>query len=312
MLEKFWDGLATKLADRWAAISGPALAFWLVVGGAWATGHGGLARVGSRIDSLDGHSVLLQAVILIVGLLAATGSMLLVERLTKLVVPLLMGSWPRWTGWFRRLLARRFRSRAAALESEWQLAADRVYRSGSSTDQDERRMVELDRLRRRYPAKLHQVMPTRVGNMLRASESRPYEKYGLEASVVWPRLWTVLPESTKKELSMSWGQIGSSASVMVWSVLLVPFSLWTPLVLIAAGGGFLFGYLSLPDRVESFGDLLESAFDVHRGDLYVKLRWPLPKQIEDETKLGLALTEFLFRGTTAEPITFVDHGGEDS
>ena len=45
-----------------------------------------------------------------------------------------------------------------------------------------------------------------------------------------------------------------------------------------------------------YGDLLESAFDLFRTLLYKSLRLPLPKNPTEESQLGKALTDYLWRG----------------
>jgi hypothetical protein len=55
----------------------------------------------------------------------------------------------------------------------------------------------------------------------------------------------------------------------------------------------------------AYGDLLESAFDLHRLSLYDAVGWPRPADSEHEKALGAQLTEFLWRGTVPKPVTFI-------
>ena len=61
-------------------------------------------------------------------------------------------------------------------------------------------------------------MPTRIGNILRAAETRPYDHYGLEAVIVWPRLWLVLPDSARQELSTARASLDSSVAAVIWAL----------------------------------------------------------------------------------------------
>jgi hypothetical protein len=54
----------------------------------------------------------------------------------------------------------------------------------------------------------------------------------------------------------------------------------------------------------SYGDLLESAFDLHRFSLYDALRWPRPENSSAEKALGHQLTEYLWRGTLPKPLMY--------
>jgi len=61
----------------------------------------------------------------------------------------------------------------------------------------------------------------------------------------------------------------------------------------------------------AFGDLLRSAFDVHRFTLYDTLRLPRPKDPAGEPASGKILTEYLFRGTTGAMLRFTAGGKAD-
>ena len=45
-----------------------------------------------------------------------------------------------------------------------------------------------------YPLKPASVMPTRLGNILRAAEDHALDRYDIDTVIVWPRLYAVLPD----------------------------------------------------------------------------------------------------------------------
>ena len=55
-----------------------------------------------------------------------------------------------------------------------------------------RRQIAGARLRRRFPLPDHLVRPTALGNALSAMEDSAGRDYGLDAVIVWPRLYVVL------------------------------------------------------------------------------------------------------------------------
>ncbi|MGK7875321.1 MAG: hypothetical protein AB4426_19085, partial [Xenococcaceae cyanobacterium] len=55
-----------------------------------------------------------------------------------------------------------------------------------------------------------------------------------------------------------------------------------------------------------YGDLLESAFDLYRGELYKSLRWPLPKCPQEEEQLGKQLTAYLWKRPGIQTLSFTD------
>jgi hypothetical protein len=54
--------------------------------------------------------------------------------------------------------------------------------------------------RQYYPNK-DRLLPTALGNILRAGEDITTDRYGLDAVVVWPRLYPLLPKELKSILN---------------------------------------------------------------------------------------------------------------
>ena len=296
---KFWEAVGGKLADRWIAVVSPAVVFWF--GGAlmWALGHGGERAVTAIADELGRSPTVVAAALLLVALLGVAVSGMIVARLSEPVLRVLEGYWPSWLSWLRRLLVSRIQARAAADEQEWQrLAHDALERPGSCTSEHLATFARLDSRRRRRPAAPNLYLPTRIGNILRAAEMRPGQRYGLDAVAVWPRLWLVLPDVTRQELVAARTSLDQSVSAVVWCVAFCAFSGWSLLALpVGLIGAILVVTVWLPPRAEVFADLLESTFDLHRTALYRQLRWPLPLNPSQEPSEGRRLTRYLWRGS---------------
>lgn len=148
-------------------------------------------------------------------------------------------------------------------------------------------------------------MPTRTGNILRAAEMWPTHKYGLNTAITWPRLWLLLPDSARQELTTARASLNSAAASVIWGLLFCCFAGWTPLALLPGLGVAVsaMGFW-LPSSAETFGDLLEACYDLYRGSLYEQLRWPLPADPSEERAAGKALTEYLWRGTSGARAIF--------
>ena len=65
-------------------------------------------------------------------------------------------------------------------------------------------------------------------------------------------------------------------------------------------------YNSVAGRARTYGDLLESAFDVHRNKLYEAVRWAKPANAAAELQAGRELTEYLLRGSDSPALIFSD------
>ena len=167
----FWDSVGEKLADRWAAVSVPALVFWL--GGllAWISSQGGFHALKAPADWLSKQPGPTQIAVVLVALLSVAASGVVVARLTTPVLRLMEGYWPRWLDVVRRPLAERQGKKADSIRAAFQDVAGPVM-TGVPPPTPEQR-AEYTRLThswRRFPGP-GRYQPTRVGNTLRAGEA---------------------------------------------------------------------------------------------------------------------------------------------
>ena len=297
MLGKFWDAVAGKLADRWASVAAPAVVFW--AGGilAWASAGSGWSRLSEITYWLDGQRVAAQVAALLGSLVVVAASAIVVQRLTTPGLHVLEGYWPRWLhGLIRWRCGHVLRSKTADDEAWQQL--QRETEEHEPTAQQRADLARLENRRQHRPILDSELLPTRVGNIMRAAETRPYHRYGLEAVTVWPRLWLVLPEVARQELTTARGSMDTSVAAAIWGLGFVAF---TPLAWWAAPTGIVFATAAiiwwLPAQAEVFADLIESAFDLYRANLYQHLRWPVPSNPADECQTGVELTRYLSRGS---------------
>jgi hypothetical protein len=143
-------------------------------------------------------------------------------------------------------------------------------------------------------------MPTRLGDILRAAELRPQTKYGLDAVACWYALWLALPADTKAELVRARTALDSAARGWLWGALFAVWTPWTwwaaPIALVVITVMYYGGILP---AATIFGELMVSAFDVHRFRLYDSLYLPRPTSPAAE------------RGTDGPRVTRQLRGGLD-
>lgn len=306
MLSTFGTGLGSKLADRWvASVVSPSFLFWL--GGllAWASCRDGgfRAAVAGLVQKLGPLSTSLQILLVVVGFLAVTLSGILVQALVPFVLPALEGYWPQLFDGVKRFLTERRSRPLDAHATRWrELALMQHARPLTSRELDE--FTNLDRERRLAPLESNMRMPTRLGNVLRAMETRPRDHYGLDPIVCWPRLWLILPDQVRKPITESRKMLNQYVEIWIWSVLFLSwtyFSVWVPLVAAAVA---LLAYRGMIAAAVIYGDLVVACYDLHRFSLYVVLKWPPPTSPATELADGAALTMYLSRGLAAASLTF--------
>ena len=308
MLDKFWEGVGDNLADRWADVSVPALVFWL--GGllVWTFSHGGWGHLAASTHWLTRLPAIGQVAVAAAVLLGIAASGVVILRLTFPALTILEGYWPKFCGPLRRIIiARVITPVAEADKATWGALAGPVFHGEPepATPQERAVFARVDRRVQCRPADPSKYMPTRIGNILRAAETRPGDKYGLNSVVVWPRLWLLLPGSVRDELTAARGALDSSVAAVLWGLMFCVFAWWTPLALVAGlGVAISSAVFWVPSRAETFGELMESSFDLYRFALYEQLRWPLPENPDDERKAGELLSEYVWRGTSPAGLAF--------
>jgi hypothetical protein len=151
-------------------------------------------------------------------------------------------------------------------------------------------------------------MPTRLGDILRAAEYRPYSKYGLDAVICWYALWLLLPDDAKTELVQARTALDNAARGWLWGAL---FLVWTPWAWWAIPVGVLIPtltyYVGILGAATLFGDLMVTAYDLHRFKLYDSLHLPRPKSpVAEKERDGPRVTNLLWGGLDEPGLDYVD------
>lgn len=296
MSAKFIEGVGGKLAEQWVTnLLTPAFVFWS--GGllAYIYRHGWqpIAQIfpDSKLEALQIGAIAGVFILIYI-------SALVVQRFDTEILRGLEGYW--YPGlrrlpilkWLRQRQLKQFENHL----SQWQKLDEK--NSSNSLDPNSRaQLVRFDRALRQYPTDEADFLPTRLGNILRAAERRPYDRYGLDAIICWPRLWLLLPENARKELQEARSTINSGVRIFAWSILFLVWGIWAWWVIPCAIVSAMFAYCWILDSATVYGDLIESVFDLYRVSLYQSLRFPLPENATDERTIGLQVTEYLLRGS---------------
>lgn len=317
MWGEFFKATGGKLAERGWGLGAASLTFWAGLAAFWVAANGGAGVLAVAAVWLGAQPSIVQIAVAVVVVLAAAVPGIVVARLTTPVLRLLEGYGPAWPEALRKKRIEALRQRHSSDVEAWQRLQSAVM-SGKQVDQEERAShARLDRLLHLRPADPAQFMATKIGNILKAAEQRPRDKYGLDTVIVWPRLWLVMPDTARQELASARRSLDASVAAAVWAALFAVVVLallgFSPVHAWWLGGvGFLSGtavaasviYWWVPNRASVFGALVESAFDLYRFGLYEQLRWPAPSQPATEQSSGRVLTAYLWRGHVPDSSTF--------
>lgn len=184
-------------------------------------------------------------------------------------------------------------------------------------DQEYRLASHLDSY---FPHHEGYILPTRFGNILRAAETYPSTRYGIDAVPVWPRLIYVIPLKYYEMIEHSWNQLSFLVNCAVLSGLFTLLSLiilgWTRLIkpdltqnyLIAFGvsltATFIF-YRAAQLLVMTYGNMIRSAYDLFRSQLLVQLNQKLPDDLDEERDTWTTISDFFNRVSPVRPVNFI-------
>jgi hypothetical protein len=132
------------------------------------------------------------------------------------------------------------------------------------------------RLRRRRAAKrarwrtLDRYLPARVtpiGDRFQHIAERVDAQYGVDAGVVWPRLWLLLPDRALARIQNAHDQYQFATITCGWGILHLALGVWwwpaavMGVVLLAAG------YRRAKTTAGAVADLIEASIDTHQREL---------------------------------------------
>lgn len=158
-----------------------------------------------------------------------------------------------------------------------------------------------------FPQESVRILPTRLGNILRAAEEYGESAYNLDAPTVWPRLVPHLPKEFQARLQQSTTPLTTMLFSSMLSFLFAVLSgSWIALTsqnwLLLAGvviSGVLLSiwfYESTLQRATEYGLLIRTAFDLYRHELLKAIDVPLPPSPREERTLWDQLTAWWYLG----------------
>lgn len=173
------------------------------------------------------------------------------------------------------------------------------------------RYEETSRARGALPRTLDEVMPTRLGNVLRRSESLAGSQYGLSALEAVPLLLLIAPEKHVDYVNdqrslldlavrMAFISIVASATAVLF---LWPHGLWVLIALIP----YALAYVSYRGSIvaaQQYGWALDALIHLDRFTLYEKLHLKAPATTQEERIANARLRKLLFDYGQAEAVVY--------
>ena len=174
----------------------------------------------------------------------------------------------------------------------WQEAHDAIQ---AKWDRQQQKLLED------FPTQRLLILPTRLGNTIRAFEYYPNREYGMDGVTCWSRLiakidppYAAAIDDAKTSFDFMINMSVLSAVSVVMQIAAGLFSrkpfaspgglmIWLSLILITALLGFTFYHLSI-SRASAWGETVKGAFDLYRKDLLAQLGYDLKLETRSEER----------------------------
>ncbi|WP_019929730.1 hypothetical protein [Nocardia sp. BMG111209] len=276
-MSTFFQELAKKLAERWVTL--------LVIPGALyvaITGVGVRLRHPHALDYTRLRAILTdasgwigrqpsgsQAMVAVVVLLAAAGVGLLVQAAAVVTRTVWLGLWPR-------LLTPLQRWRTESRQRRWlarvgqRRTLEHAYPVANRTPEQQRR-IDTAAARVNQFALAEPGRPTWMGDRIHALEAVAMNRYGLDLEFAWPRLWLVLPETTRTEITAANAAFAAATATGTWAwPCLLLGTIWWPALLVGIGIGIT-GWIQARAAVADLTGVSEAALDLYGRSLATAL-----------------------------------------
>lgn len=156
----------------------------------------------------------------------------------------------------------------------------------------------------RYPIDPGDVMPTSLGNVLRAAERYPHDRYRADSIYIWPRLAALVPGEFAAQIDEFRGNMEFLTVVSAWCAV---YTAGSAIGLLAFGGdailfavvmslGSLFAWGAYRGSVQAaveYGEQLRVGHDLYRFRVFDALHLPCPQTLVEEQTQWERLEEFI-------------------
>jgi hypothetical protein len=152
-------------------------------------------------------------------------------------------------------------------------------------------------LRAAYPINATEVLPTRLGNVVRSFEEYPRWQDGMSAIPLWPRLVAVIDKEYDARIEDAKSSLDFMLNCSLLSALLagilavtgllapgrVHLGEWLAQVVVLGTAAYVF-YTGSVSSAHAWGAQMRGAFDLYRGDLLAKLGYGWKPATRDEER----------------------------
>jgi hypothetical protein len=158
----------------------------------------------------------------------------------------------------------------------------------------------------RYPRAPSAVMPTKLGNVIRAGETYGATQYGLDTILLWFHLQSVAGAAVTDSVNQSRALMDFYCGLFWLPPLFAAaagFSAWygsSPIQLVGLAAILIcpLAYMGVVNSAVQYGSSVRALVDIGRVDLAAKFGVSLPRDSDSERELWMAITNLVAWGRT--------------
>lgn len=301
-MTKFFETLASKLAERWLTLLAlPGAVFVLAIWAGLSLGQENATDVHRLVAAADATATRISAwsagaqIVAVVAIaVAATGLGYFVRLAANLTCRIWLDDLPMIQPMTRR--------HAATLQRRWQ-EAEKAWKSlqrpydpdglpaspmeSAQAERSSEALATMARIAHTRPARA-----TWMGNQIHSLESILTNHYDIDLTWTWPRLWTILPDSPRSDLTEANTAFTTAAVRATWAVpwLLLALTWWPALPIACALA--ISGWRAARTAIDTLATLTEAVIDTYGPALAVDLGLITDKQRLDPD-LGRQITDLV-------------------
>jgi hypothetical protein len=202
---------------------------------------------------------------------------------------------------FHRYLSSRMKDRQKQYQNAYQIASKR--------DVKGYRLSLLLEGVQRFPSDIDEVLPTRMGNAIRAFETYAWHQYQMDSQSLWEPLWAVTPQQLRDEYDQARSAVDFCVAMMAVLVLFATttvvsaLTLWfvanqanVPLLTVGLVAPLIlarFFYGLAVGACYSWGSSVKGIVEIGRSPLAGALGLTLPPTLNDERVMWKAVSRFV-------------------
>ncbi|HMV44897.1 MAG TPA: hypothetical protein PK079_25505 [Leptospiraceae bacterium] len=166
------------------------------------------------------------------------------------------------------------------------------------------KIAAIEKLHFEFPVQEELILPTRLGNIIAAFENYSFDKYGIDAVLLWPRMIPILEKENYLNIIAQEKGIFDFLLNLFYVILASGLLVMSSFSYNHNGSGLFFSFIitlislyviynGLISSAIAWGNTIKVSFDLYRNQLWKQLRLTMNCSIDDELVIWREFSRFI-------------------